>query len=53
MELYYRKKRGGGVCLYMHDTLQYKVRDDLTLGNDPETVKANSFIRARLVQGII
>ena len=41
MEQNYRlKKRGGGVCLYLHNTLQYKVRDDLKLGNDPETVNS-------------
>ena len=41
MEQNYRiKKRGGGVCLYLHDTLQYKVRDDLKLGNDPETINS-------------
>ena len=31
-------KRGGGVCLYMHNVLQYKLRNDLKLGNDPEFV---------------
>ena len=41
MEQNYRiKKRGGGVCLYLYDTLQYKVRDDLKLGNDPETINS-------------
>ena len=41
MEQNYRiKKRGGGVCLYLHNTLQYKVRDDLQLGNDPETINS-------------
>ena len=41
MKLNYRfKKRRGGVCLYLHDTLQYKVRDDLQLGNNPETINS-------------
>ena len=41
MEQNYRiKERGGGVCLYLHDTLQYKVRDYLKLGNDPETINS-------------
>ena len=31
-------KRGGGVCLYIHNVLQYKLRNDLKLGNDPEFV---------------
>ena len=33
-------KRGGGVCLYMHNVLQYKLRNDLKLGNDPEFVNS-------------
>ena len=33
-------KLGWCICLYMHDTLQYKVRDDLRLGNDPETINS-------------
>ena len=41
MEQNYRiKRRGGGVCLYLHDRLQYKVRDGLQLGNDPETINS-------------
>ena len=33
-------KRGGGVCLYLHYALQYKLRNDLKLGNDPEYVNS-------------
>ena len=39
MEQNYRiKKRGRDVCLYLHDTVQYKVKDDLKMGNDLETM---------------
>ena len=29
-------KRGGGVCLYLYHSLQYKLRNDLKIGNNPE-----------------
>ena len=32
--------RGGGVCLYLHSVIQYKLRNDLKLGNDPELVNS-------------
>ena len=34
------KKRGGGVSLYIHNSLQYKVRHDLKIGNDQETINS-------------
>ena len=33
-------KRGGGVCLYLHNALQYKLRNYLKHGNDPEYVNS-------------
>ena len=33
-------KRGGWICLYIHNVLQYKLRNDLKLGNDPEFVNS-------------
>ena len=33
-------KEGGGVCLYIHNVLQYKLRNDLKLGSDPEFVNS-------------
>ena len=33
-------KRGGGVCLYLHNMLQYRLRDDLKIGNDPESINS-------------
>ena len=33
-------KRGGGVSLYIHGSLQYKLRNDLKIGNDPETINS-------------
>ena len=39
MELNYRqKKKGGGVSLYIHNTLHYKIRKDLELGGDVNSV---------------
>ena len=32
----FRKEEG----VYVYDTLPYKVRDDLQLGNDPETINS-------------
>ena len=26
--------------VYLHDTLQYKIRNDLQLGNNPETINS-------------
>ena len=41
MEQEYRsKKRGGGVCLYLHNSLQYKVRNNIKLGNDSESINS-------------
>ena len=34
------QKRGGGVCLYLHSVIQYKLRNDLKLGNNPELVNS-------------
>ena len=34
------KIRGGGVCLYIHNSLQYKVRNDFKIGNDQETLNS-------------
>ena len=34
------KNRGGGVSLYIHGSLQYKLRNDLKIGNDPETINS-------------
>ena len=31
-------KRGCGVSLYIHGSVQYKLRNDLKIGNDPETI---------------
>ena len=33
-------KRGGGVSSYIHGSLQYKLRNDLKIGNDPETINS-------------
>ena len=30
------KRRGGDVCIYIHNSLQYKVRNDFKIGNDQE-----------------
>ena len=39
MELDYRqKKRGGGVSLYIHKVIQYKVRNDLKIGGDTNSI---------------
>ena len=39
MEQQYRtNKRGGGVSLYVHNVLQYTLRNDLKIGNDPESI---------------
>ena len=32
------KRRGGGVSLYIHNSLQYKVRNDFKIGNDQESI---------------
>ena len=32
------KKHAGGVALYLHNLLQYKVRNDLIIGSDPESI---------------
>ena len=34
------KRRGGGVSLYIHNSLQYKVRNDLKIDNDQETINS-------------
>ena len=34
------QKRGGGVCLYLHNIIQYILHNDLKLGNDPELVNS-------------
>ena len=34
------KKRAGGVALYLHNVLQYKVRNDLIIKNDPESTNS-------------
>ena len=33
-----KKKKGGGVSLYIHNQLQYKLRNDLQLGGDVNSV---------------
>ena len=33
-------KRGGGVSLYVHSSLQYKLRNDLKIGSDSETINS-------------
>ena len=33
-------KRGGGVSLYVHSSLQYKLRNDLKIGSDSETTNS-------------
>ena len=33
-------KRGGGVCLYLHNTVQYRLRNDLKIGNYPESINS-------------
>ena len=33
-------KRAGGVALYLHNALKYKVRNDLKIGNDPESINS-------------
>ena len=39
MEMDYRqKKRGGGVSLYIHKALQYKVRKDIQIGGDTNSI---------------
>ena len=37
---YRPKKRGGGVCLYIHESLQYQPRKDLKIGIDSESVNS-------------
>ena len=37
---YRPKKRGGGVCLYIHESLQYQIRKDLKIGNDSQSVNS-------------
>ena len=32
--------RGCGISLYIHGSLQYKLRNDLKIGNDPETINS-------------
>ena len=32
--------RGSGVSLCIHGSLQYKLRNDLKIGNDPETINS-------------
>ena len=34
------KNRGGGVSLYINGSLQYKLRNDLKIGIDPETINS-------------
>ena len=34
------QKRRGGVFLYLHSVIQYKLRNDLKLGNNPELVNS-------------
>ena len=34
------QKRGGGVCLYLHSVIQYKLHNYLKLGDDPELVNS-------------
>ena len=34
------KRRGGGVSLYIHNSLQYKVRNNFKIGNDQETINS-------------
>ena len=34
------KKRAGGVALYLHNVLQHKVRNDLRIGSDPESINS-------------
>ena len=34
------KKRAGGVALYLHTVLQYKVRNDVRIGSDPESINS-------------
>ena len=39
MEIHFRKKKkGGGVSLYIQNQLQYKLRNDLQLGGDVNSV---------------
>ena len=41
IEKYIRvNKCGGGVSLYTQGSLQYKLRNDLKTGNDPETINS-------------
>ena len=37
---YRQKKRGGGVCLYIHESLQYQLRKDLRIGKDSESINS-------------
>ena len=37
---FHLQKRGGGVCLYLHSVIQYNLRNDLQIGNDPELVNS-------------
>ena len=34
------KKRAGGAALYLHNVLQYKVRNDLRIGSDQESINS-------------
>ena len=38
------KKRTGGVALYLHNVLQDKVRNDLRIGCDPESIISIFFL---------
>ena len=40
---YRKKKKGGGVSLYIHTTLQYKKRVDLEIGGDVNSVFVEIF----------
>ena len=37
---YRQNKRGGGVCLYIHESLQYQRKEDLRIGKDSESINS-------------
>ena len=39
-KIYDFTKGGGGVSLYIHSSLQYKLRNDLKIGTDSETINS-------------
>ena len=37
---YKQNKKGCGICLYIHESLQYQLREDLRIGKDSESINS-------------